>query len=290
MTTEKKEVVKQEPEKNLLQKMQVRINQLAENKEIVFPPNYSPSNALNSAWIKLIETKKDGKPITEHCTQGSIANALMKMVVQGLSPVKNQCYFIPYGDQLNFQRSYQGSIALAKRVGNVKEVNANLVYEGDTYETEINAFGVKTLLSHISPFENRDENKIKGAYCVVVFNDSETKLEDMTLIEIKRSWAQGATKGNSPAHQNFTGEMCKKTVINRALKTIINSSSDSDLFDDDENQPINKPISKPGENSEFVDFEEMKESPKEKMETEPTQSKKEGSKPELEFEKQKPGF
>src|SRR3972149_1794165 len=145
MTTEKKEVVKQEPEKNLLQKMQVRINQLAENKEIVFPPNYSPSNALNSAWIKLIETKKDGKPITEHCTQGSIANALMKMVVQGLSPVKNQCYFIPYGDQLNFQRSYQGSIARVTPCWVARASSAAASSSCASSKEGFNAFGVKTL-------------------------------------------------------------------------------------------------------------------------------------------------
>jgi recombination protein RecT len=37
-------------------------------------------------------------------------------------------------------------------------------------------------------------------------------------------------KGNSGAHKNFTQEMCKKTVINRACKTPINSSSDAILI------------------------------------------------------------
>src|SRR5690606_29748106 len=140
---------------------------------------YAPQNALSNAWMHLSEqTDKNGKPVTEACSKASIASALMKMVVQGLSPIKNQCYFIPYGSQLQFQRSYQGTIALSKRVGDVKEVNSNLIYEGDDYQTEMSKHGVKTLIKHDSPFANRDENKILGAYAVVVFNDGSSKLEE----------------------------------------------------------------------------------------------------------------
>ena len=39
------------------------------------------------------------------------------------------------------------------------------------------------------------------------------------------------------AHQNFTDEMAKKTVINRICKSIINSSDDTALFDDEKETP-----------------------------------------------------
>lgn len=267
------QVQKKETAKEFIAQVTDRVTQLQKTGEIRFPESYSPQNALSSAWLQLSETTdKNGTPVTESCSRQSIANALMKMVVQGLSPIKNQCYFIPYGQQLNFQRSYQGTIALAKRVGDVKEINANLIFEGDVYETEMSTHGVRSLLKHESPFENRDDNKIKGAYAVVVFNDGSTKLEEMTIKEIKNSWAQGATKGNSPAHNNFKGEMCKKTVINRALKTVVNSSSDSDLFDDDEGkEAVQKPNIPENANSEtftFDEHEEVTEEPK-KVENKP---------------------
>lgn len=264
-TTTQNQVTKKE--KSLLETVTERVTSLQQSGEIKFPKDYAPQNALSNAWMHLSEqTDKNGKPVTEACSKASIASALMKMVVQGLSPIKNQCYFIPYGSQLQFQRSYQGTIALSKRVGEVKEVNANLIYEGDDYQTEMSKHGVKTLIKHDSPFVNRDENKILGAYAVVVFNDGSSKLEEMTLQEIKRSWAQGATKGNSPAHNNFKGEMCKKTVINRALKTIVNSSSDSDLFDDDEDREVKQtpdiPKSANSEPMTFDDHEEVRDEPK----------------------------
>jgi recombination protein RecT len=83
-------------------------------------------------------------------------------------------------------------------------------------------------------------------------------LEEMTIQEILKAWGQGQTKGNSPAHQNFKGEMAKKTVINRALKTLINSSTDSGLMDEDvDSNPTEEPKTKA--NSEPLDFDEHEE-------------------------------
>ena len=53
----------------------------------------------------------------------------------------------------------------------------------------------------------------------------------MSIQQIKNSWNQGYAKGNSGAHKNFTDEMCKKTIITRVCKTLINASDDGDLID-----------------------------------------------------------
>ena len=59
-------------------------------------------------------------------------------------------------------------------------------------------------------------------------------MEVMTLLQIKTAWKQGYGGGNTKAHQNFTDEMCKKTVIGRLCKSIINNSDDSALFNEGE--------------------------------------------------------
>ena len=84
-----------------------RVRGFLERGEIHLPDNYSPENALKSAYLKLQETKdKSGKPVLSVCTSTSIANSLFDMVIQGLNPAKEQCYFIAYGNQLVCQRSY----------------------------------------------------------------------------------------------------------------------------------------------------------------------------------------
>lgn len=248
-----------------------QITKLTTDGGIELPQQYSVTNALKSAWLILSEvTNKDGKPVLEACSRPSIINGLMKMVTQGLNPAKMQCYFIPYGDKLNFQRSYQGSIALAKRVANVKTVNANVIFKNDKYVTTIDPqTGTKKLMEHDQKLENRNDADIIGAYAIVVFNDGTSQLEEMTIQEILKSWAQGQTKGNSPAHQNFKGEMAKKTVISRALKTLINSSTDSGLMDDDgEINPTEE--NKAKANSEAFDFDEHEELESKPVAQEPT--------------------
>jgi recombination protein RecT len=157
------------------------------------------------------------------------------MVLQGLNPVKKQCDFLVYGNKLTLQREYHGTIALAKRYADVREPVANVIYEGDTFEYAIQPNGYKKVTKHEQALDNIDSNKIKGAYATLIFNDPEREpyVEIMTMAEIRQAWMQGATKGNSPAHKNFPGEMCKKTVISRACKLFISASDDSSLFDDD---------------------------------------------------------
>ena len=71
------------------------INDNTASGQLVLPEDYVVGNALKSAYLTLQGTKdKNFKPAMEICTQKSIANALLDMVVMGLNPAKKQCYFI----------------------------------------------------------------------------------------------------------------------------------------------------------------------------------------------------
>lgn len=210
-----------------------KINNFKSNGQIKLPDNYSPENALKSAWLILQEVvDRNQKPVLEACSVASVANALLDMVVQGLNPVKKQCYFIAYGAKLQMSRSYMGTEMLAKRVGGAREIKANAIYEGDVFEYEVNPqTGRKKVTKHEQKMENLDHEKVKGAYAIVIFTDGSVDTEIMNIKQIRSAWNQGAAKGASPAHKNFTDEMAKKTVINRACKNIINSSDDADLYE-----------------------------------------------------------
>ncbi|NLV81872.1 MAG: recombinase RecT, partial [Synergistaceae bacterium] len=85
-------------EKDISDQVFNRLHELEATGQLIFPPNYAVGNALKSAYLILQETKdKDGRPVLETCTKTSIANSLLDMVIQGLNPVKKQCYFIPFG-------------------------------------------------------------------------------------------------------------------------------------------------------------------------------------------------
>ncbi len=216
-----------------------RVRQLQDSRQLHLPADYSAENALKSAWLILQNTvDRDKKSVLATCTKESIINSLFDMVVQGLNPAKKQGYFIAYGNQLVFQRSYFGTMALAKRVDpTIQEVIAEVVYQGDKFKYKI-VRGKKEITEHEQALENIGK-PILAAYCMIVNQDGEvTKTDIMTIDEIKQAWKQsqmkpvdesGQIKAGS-THEKFTAEMAKKTVINRTCKSIINSSSDSSLF------------------------------------------------------------
>ena len=219
---------------NISEQVLSRIEQFQKDGSMILPKNYSVENHMKSAWLALQEVEdKEHHKALQICTKESIANSLLDMVLQGLSVSKKQGYFIMYGNKLIFQRSYFGTIALAKRAGGmVSEPVANVIYEGDDFQYEIDPKTAKVaIVKHSQKLENIDNSKIKGAYALVTLADGTTQVTIMSMQQIRAAWGQGATKGNSPAHKNFAEEMAKKTVIGRACKAIINSSDDAWLYD-----------------------------------------------------------
>lgn len=219
---------------NISEQVLSRIEQFQKEGSMILPKNYSVENHMKSAWLALQEVEdKEHHKALQICTKESIANSLLDMVLQGLSVSKNQGYFIVYGNKLVFKRSYFGTIALAKRAGRmVSEPVANVIYEGDDFQYEIDPKTAKVaIIKHSQKLENIDNSKIKGAYALVTLADGTTQVTIMSMQQIRAAWGQGATKGNSPAHKNFAEEMAKKTVIGRACKVIINSSGDAWLYD-----------------------------------------------------------
>ncbi len=214
-----------------------KVKEFQESGELHFPALYSPENAMKSAWLILQNTQdRNKRPALEVCTKDSIANALLDMVVQGLNPAKKQGYFIVYGNQLTFQRSYFGTMAVTKTVAKAKSIDAAVIYEGDSVDYDmVNSRIVN--LKHKQKFENINKDKIIGAYATIVLPDDEVYIEIMTIDELRQAWSKAQFWGKDQekekkgsTHDEFKQEMAKKTVINRACKKFLNSSNDESLM------------------------------------------------------------
>ena len=205
-----------------------QVEELQQTGGLVLPKDYNVGNALKSAWIYLqtIETRTKQKAI-DVCTKLSICNCLLEMVIRGQHP-KKHCYFIPCGNSLEYWERYTGKILRAKRDTKIQDVVAQIIYEGDKFVYKVNENGYYELVSHDTAIENINPDKIKAAYAVVIFKDGSKHLEIMTIDQIRKSWQQGAARGASGAHQNFTDQMCKKTIIARACKIELDSATDGE--------------------------------------------------------------
>ncbi len=262
-TTNKLEIAKKDITNLVLSK----INIFEKSGQLKIPKDYSPENALKSAYLILLETKnKDGKYALDHCTQESLANALLKMVVWGISPLKKQCYFMMYGDKLDCGIEYTGNIILAKRYGNLKSIKGNAIFKEDEFSFEIDPIsGLKKVTTHKQSLDSIGSKDLRGAYAIIEMNDGKMDTEIMNIHQIRDSWNQGAMKGNSPAHRNFPDQMAIKTVINRACKLLIRGSNDSILYDTEDRvvditkEDVDHEI-KENANKEEIGFKEKKRS------------------------------
>jgi len=209
-----------------------KVQEFVSRGELHLPPNYSVENAMKSAWLILQNTvDKDKSPVLQVCTRDSIANALLDMAVQGLNPAKKQGYFIAYGRQLVFQRSYFGTMAVTKRVAGAKDIFAEVVYKGDEFEYTIKN-GNKYITKHIQRIENVDPGNIVSAYCTIIFDDDRQFTDIMTWAEIQKAWSKSKNNPDreGSTHKDFAQEMARRTVINRACKRYLNSSDDGSLL------------------------------------------------------------
>lgn len=228
------QVAKAEVKRDITDEVLVRVSEFEEAGALTLPKDYNAGNSLKSAFLLLqkitAKVGNDYRPALEVCSKRSVANALLDMVVQGLNPMKSQGYFIAYGTELAWSRSYMGSIALAKRVGGLKSIKAYAIYEDDkfTYSVDVETGALK-LTNYNPALGNIDANKMIGAFAFIILNDGTKYIEIMNMLQIRTSWNMGASKGNSKAHKNFTEEMAKKTVMSKACKLLINTSDDSHL-------------------------------------------------------------
>lgn len=205
-----------------------RVKQMQDTQDLSLPKNYNASNALNAAFLELQKAQdRNHRPALEVCSHDSIVKSLLDMTLQGLSPAKDQCYFIVYGNELQMQRSYFGTVAAVKRLDGVKKVRAEVVHEKDDFEIGANEDMELVVKRFVPKFENQD-NQIVGAFAMIK-TDEGTDFTVMTKKEIDQSWAQTRQKNNK-VQQNFSQEMAKRTVLNRAAKMFINTSDDSDLL------------------------------------------------------------
>ena len=244
-------------QKDITDTVSTKITEL-EKTGLQLPKNYNSQNALKAALFTLNETTtRDKKPVLAACDKSSIANTLLDMVTQGLSPAKNQCYFIPYGTKLQMQRSYFGTVAVLKRLNDIADVKAEVIHKGDEFEIGSNQ-DMETVVSKFVPkFENLD-NELVGAFAIIKRTDGQLDYTIMTKKQIDQSWSQTRQRNNQ-VQKNFGDEMAKRTVLNRAAKMYINASDDSDLLSDYFNRTTEGEYQTEHEIKEAEVIEEIKE-------------------------------
>lgn len=157
------------------------------------------------------------------CTPTSWVVALQQSAALGIPPTGElgKAYLIPRwnrnvnANEVNFQLGYRGLIELVRRSPEIRNVTAELVYEGDRF---VYAKGLNPVLDHV-PILTEDERPIVAAYAICWWANGHTDFEVMNRAQIDRIARSSDSYGKkgSPWDAHY-GEMARKTVLRRIVK------------------------------------------------------------------------
>ena len=173
-----------------------------------------PSVITPERFARMATTAVTQNPNLATCTPQSFIGAMLTAAQLGLEPNTplGQAYLIPYGSSCSFQLGYRGLIELAHRSGDIKSIEAHVVYANDEFDFE---FGLEPKLKH-KPAK-MDRGDATWVYAVYHTKDEGYGFEVMSVEDINRHRQKYSKAKNSPWDTAWD-EMAKKTVIKRVLK------------------------------------------------------------------------
>lgn len=182
-----------------------------------------PSVITPERFTRMTLTAVRTTPGLAECDKMSFLAAMMSAAQLGLEPNTplGQAYILPFKNnkkgitEVQFQIGYKGLIDLAYRSGEVELVQAQCVYENDTFECE---YGIEPKLKHIPADKNRGE--LVKVYAMFRTKSGGYGFEVMSVDDIRQhasKYSKAYGSQYSPWKTSFE-EMAKKTVLKRVLK------------------------------------------------------------------------
>lgn len=164
-------------------------------------------------------------------TKESLLTSLLNIARVGLTlnPVSKEAYLIPrYNStskkvECHLEPSYIGLTKLLTDTGNIRMIQTNLIYDGDTFEVLL---GTKTEIKHIPYYANKkDKGEIVGVYSIATLNTGEIQYEHMIKSDVDeirnksesyKAFKDGKTR--TSIWNDFESEMIRKTCLKRIYK------------------------------------------------------------------------
>lgn len=193
-----------------------------------------------------------------------------------LNPELKLAYLVPRKGKIYFSSSYMGKREILMRAGIVQWVEANLVYEGDTFEV---SKGTTSEIIHKPDYfsGNHTKDKIKGGYWIAALPNGKTVFDVMPHSRIQEimNRSESVKSGNGSPWATDYEMMARKTILNwgfgslpktgiseHILKVIeTETKMDNDDFDEWRKKQEQEAAEKPDKfdkDGSFTQYEEVK--------------------------------
>jgi recombination protein RecT len=171
--------------------------------------------------VRLTLMAASRQPEILKCSHHSILRALMDAAAMGIAPggTMGRGYLVPRKNRSTqeleacFDPGWRGLCDIARRSGQVKKIDAKVVYAADLFEYEE---GTTQTLKHIPTLDAEDRGEIVAAYAIAKFADGEMQIEVLTRKDIEKIKGTSMAKGGPWA--SWFDEMARKSAVRRLCK------------------------------------------------------------------------
>lgn len=166
--------------------------------------------------------------IVTKCTADSIKNACIKAAYDGLRPDGKEGALVAYGSVAQWMPMVYGIRKKARKHDEII-ITADVVYERDKFFV---LKGDEDRIEHEPAPPDIDPGKVIASYAIFRRGDEILHREVLRLSDIE-SVRRASKSPNSPAWNNWFGEMAKKAAVNRGAKSVPMSDAVRQTIDRD---------------------------------------------------------
>lgn len=180
-------------------------------------PKSKGMEAERLSRIALTTLKQNPKLL--ECSIESLLGAVLQSASLGLEPgLLGSCYFVPFKGTVSFQIGYKGLIDLVTRKGEVTNIVAQAVHQGDLFQYE---YGRNETLKHI-PAPNNKRGEVEYFYAYANMKNGGFSFQVMHISEIEKVRDNHSISHKFDSKNSIWGKhfesMALKTVIKRLIK------------------------------------------------------------------------
>lgn len=182
-----------------------------------------PPQIPSAKFIRVAQTAIRQNPALADLDRASLYAAFHKCAADGLIPDGREAAIVPFGKTATYMPMIQGICKKARNSGEIKTINAQIVYKNDVYEHWIDESGEH--FKHVPARGERGEASLVYAFCQT--KDEGVFFEELSMDDIAAIEKMSRQKGG-PWNGPFRTEMMRKSAIRRLLKYRVPSSTDVD--------------------------------------------------------------
>lgn len=207
------------------------LNQKRDELAKVLPKHLTPERLIRVAINCVAKT-----PLLAACSMDSLYKCVLACAELGLEPggALGLAYLVPFKNKAGGYDSqlvvgYRGFIELARRSGQLSQIEAHVVHAGDQFQVE---FGLAPKLVHVPKLDGSPGQAL-FVYCLASFRDGGKHVEVMTIEAVNNIRARSRAALSGPWVTDYE-EMARKTVVRRAAKYLPLSPELAQAFEADD--------------------------------------------------------